>query len=116
MRLRLDFEEAWRRYVNGPEGFRDMDAQDQLMKDCLSAATTIDQMIRVFNASYSDPGAGMSGIRSRALKKMIDTISTRADAERVYALASKRGPRGYVFPAAHKAVKAKLDNFVCASL
>lgn len=109
MESNSDFEEAWKRYVNSSGA----EQSTRLVNAALRAATTIDEMVRVFNAFHSDPDLVESGIRSNALKKMIAAVQTKEDAERVYALASKRGdgPGGYLFHVRQKEAKVKLDSF-----
>lgn len=107
------FEDAWRRYVN--LATTTQDEADELLYDCLEAATTIDEMVQVFNVFYNDRGAQDSEIRPRALQKMIETVQTREEAERVYKLASKRSSHGLVFPSRYREAKAKLESFTTVS-
>lgn len=100
------FEKAWRGWVNSPD---DPDRQRQLLRECTKAATTINELVQVFITASET--RGMSGIRSPALKKMLDLIQTESQAKIVYALASKRSEHGYIFKKIEPEAKKKLEGF-----
>lgn len=103
------FDLEWRTYLNGPSGPGTLSQQEELLLRCLKAATSVAELVQVFNAA-SDT-LGMSGVRSPALKRMIPLVATKAEAERVYALASKRGSMGLVFRTVEPLARAKLATF-----
>ena len=105
----LSFETAWSRWINGPSGFHSLDEQEGLLKRCIKAATTVDELIQVFNAASQT--IGINGIRPPALKKMISLIKTEEEARRVYALANKRSFQGLVFKKLQPEAKKKLESF-----
>ena len=98
------FEVLWRTYVSG----REEDADDHL-RACLKVATTLNEMRRVFNASF-DGALSSDRVRGPTLKKMIATVQTELEAQIVYRLASACGKNGYYFPARMKEARAKLDS------
>jgi hypothetical protein len=101
----LSFEDAWCRLVNGPSD----GTQEQLLA-CLDAAVSLEEMRQVFNAVSHFPGT--NGVRPAVLKKMLEGVKTREEAEQVYKLANKRRPGGIrVFPALVKLARAKLESF-----
>ena len=82
-----------------------------LLKRCLSSAATVDQAIKVFNASAMSEGY-LEGIPSLALGRMIELAKNADEAKRVYAFASikRRSTKQHMYPAREKAAKAKLQS------
>ena len=106
------FETVWRLWMNGPSGFGTLDQQEQLLRRCTKAATTLSELIQVFNAASET--IGIAGVRSPALKKMIGLIQNENEARRVYALASRRSQQGFVFKTLEPEAKKKLASFTIA--
>jgi Mor family transcriptional regulator len=109
MKYTQTFEMAWRRFVNTPIDRDRLVQQEELLCECIKVATTISELTEVFHAATEI--LGIERVRPPALKKMIQLVKTKEDAGRVYVLASKRGPKGYVFPVCHLQAKKKLESF-----
>lgn len=105
MPRQLSFDDAWSSYINGST---DISEQDWLLRRCVKAATTIDELTRVFQATFNAPGS--DGVRSPALKKMLEFVQTADEAKAVYVLAGARNRYGFIFPAREKEAKAKLQS------
>ena len=106
------FEDAWRKYLNGPSGYESHLRQEELLRGCTQAATTIGELVQIFNAATD--AKGVVGVRPATLKKMIDLTQTLEDAKRVYSYASKRVSNRYLFPTLEPQAKAKLSSFASA--
>ena len=97
------FEDARQAYYHG-----DKVDTDKLLLDCVTAATTVDELVWVFQTTF-DEGPSR-GVRSAALTKAVELSRTAADARRVYPLATRRlkGRTRYVWPKVAKLAEEKL--------
>lgn len=109
MPAELTFETAWRLWINGPSDFHRLDEQQAALRRCLRAASTIDELMQVCTAASQTQG--IEGICSPALRKMIDLIGTKEEAQRVYIIAGRRSQQGFMYRTLQPLVKEKLDSF-----
>jgi hypothetical protein len=102
----VNFQEAWTSYRTGPHDFNE---EFKLLSKCQQTSKTVDELIQVFEETCKC--VAFETIRPQTLKKMIYSVRTVDEAKRVYALVSKRGRRGYAFPAREREARARFQRF-----
>ena len=104
------FDELWSTYLNEVE---EGDLQEAfVLADCLAAAKTFDEALKVYLSALDSREEELKGLGSRALHKMILLASNLDEAKRALGHASKKAVgRKYRFPARFKEAEAKLKEF-----